>query len=235
MSPFLQAPNIRLSGDGFSRTNFMVNFPWMIHAVTQWVQISSYYEKLCQFFIPHLPTDQTTYRRNLKFWLQGFYRKWFVLSEAIFEIRPRSRDTGCFQTFFPPTLYLGASIQWNNQFTNQLMDGPTDGQRNALTKPTCSVYDMYWSFFDQISSFSAKKSTLWQTDRPTDGPSDRWTDKASYRDALHCVYVFLDFAANCRSYEFMCKLVFGLEIHEAWYPHYHHSRVGDRKYFFPKM
>ena len=53
------------------------------------IQISSYYKKICRFFVPHPPTDQTAYRSNLKFWLQCVFRKRFVLSEAIFYIRPR--------------------------------------------------------------------------------------------------------------------------------------------------
>ena len=75
-----------------------MEFQILIHVI----QISSYYKKICRFFVPHPPTDQTAYRSNLKFWLQCVFRKRFVLSEAIFYIRPRGWDMVCFLTFFTP-------------------------------------------------------------------------------------------------------------------------------------
>ena len=56
--------------------------------------ISSYLKKRSHFFEPRPRVDQSTDRRNLKFWLHGYFMIWLGTTEGIFEIPPRGRVTG---------------------------------------------------------------------------------------------------------------------------------------------
>ena len=80
------------------------------------------------FFEPHMSLDQTNDARNLIFYMKGHMKGHLMMllraSEAIFKLRPRSRDIAkIFYNFWTPTLkpqYLPISqlLGWNSKIAS---------------------------------------------------------------------------------------------------------------------
>ena len=125
------------------------------------LQISSYYKKLSRFFIHHPPTGLTIHCRTLKFWLQRYFDKKFVLSEAIFEIQSTAWDIYSFMPkigIFWKISFLGVSppcgYGGDIQLTIPILDRNWKIGKISRSniKPPCSSLKCLYLIFPKFSA-----------------------------------------------------------------------------------